>query len=344
MRVSVSVCACAYRGRGRAETSCNFPLQFSNAGGERGRPFPGGVVRVRARLSRRRSLGRCSPAGRSGGNPVGGGSSLRAPAGNGAGPGRRSFCRSLAHPLAQHAASQHLCHVGESLYRVALCFEIFLFCFVGYFFLILSRLYLILLGFLCVLLVFCARPYPFPRLPDESASPSLLLSKCVSDSNHRAVIPRQLPSSEGRGGPQLGRVPEGHPAVQGIVRPLPRGPAELHGAKAAMPPVPTSSRGSGTPGESAQPRGTELGCVLASPQSASPAPSPAAGAALLRARAGMWPRSRTGGRCPREREGRPGLPRAPPPRVLGDPIISAAVRADDVMWALFFFFFPPRKS
>lgn len=40
--------------------------------------------------------------------------------------------------------------------------------------------------------------------------------------------------------------------------------------------------------------------------------------------------------APEEQEGRPGPLRAPPPRDLGDPIISAAVRADDVIWALFF--------
>lgn len=39
--------------------------------------------------------------------------------------------------------------------------------------------------------------------------------------------------------------------------------------------------------------------------------------------------------APGEQEGRPGPLRAPPPQDLGDPIISAAVRADDVMWALF---------
>lgn len=155
------------------------------------------MVRVRARLSRRRGPGRRSPVGRSGGEPGGGGSSLRAPAGNGAGPGRRSFCRSLslAHPLAQRAASQDLCHAGDSLCRVASCFEVF--CFVVYFF-YLPLLNLILVGFLCVLFMSCARHYPFPRTPDKSASRSLLPSKCVSDSSHRQVIPRHclLPRTE----------------------------------------------------------------------------------------------------------------------------------------------------
>lgn len=219
-------------------------------------------------------------------------SSLRTPAGNGSGPGRRSFCRSLslAHPLAHRAASQDLCHVGESLNSVALCS-----CF---FFFNLSLFNLILLGSLYVLFVLCARSYPSPPLPDKSASPSLLPSKCVSDSSHRAVIPRQLTSSEKRGGPQIGRVPEGHPTGRETVRPLTRGPAELDGPKAAMPPVPTSSGGSGTPRERCQPRGTELGCVLSSPQSASLCPERSGGDSAAPAPAGTCPRSRTGARCP----------------------------------------------
>lgn len=129
---------------------------------------------------------------------------------------------------------------------------------------------------------------------------------------------------------------------RGTVRPLTRVSAELDGPKAAMPPVPTSSGGSGTPGESCQPRGTELGCVLSSPHSASLCAEPSGGHSAAPAPAGMCPRSRTGGRCPGGPGGDARPPAASPLRVLGDPIISAAVRPDDVMWALFFFFLENR--
>lgn len=84
---------------------------------------------------------------------------------------------------------------GRQLVQSGFMFEVF--CFVVYFF-YLPLLNLILVGFLCVLFMSCARPYPFSRTPDKSASHSLLPSKCVSDSSHRQVIPRHclLPRTE----------------------------------------------------------------------------------------------------------------------------------------------------
>lgn len=126
---------------------------------------------------------------------------------------------------------------------------------------------------------FVCDPLPAPPPIKDSLPPP----KCVSDSSHRAVIPRRLTSSEEREGPQLGGegVSEGHPSEgRGTARPLPRGPAELGGAKAATPPVPRGSGAAGprqAPGELCQPRGAELGCVLSAPQSASLSPEPDSG-------------------------------------------------------------------
>lgn len=172
-------------------------------------------------------------------------------------------------------------------------------------------------------------PHPLIKAP---LPPSLLPPKCVSGSSHRVAIPRQLSSSEERGGRSTGGSPggtllAGRPAgsFRGA-RPTSMGPKRQ--CRRFLQALGTEGR----QGRAVSPRAPSWAVSCGLPTARSSVRSPAAPRR-------MRFHSRTGGRCPGELEARPSPPRAPPPRVLGDPIIiSAAVRADDVMWGLFFFF------